>query len=80
MWKKSHQISFDTLKYILTDQTTVANFNPQRECNLWVDASNYAIGEVLLQENDDGNDQPVSYISRPLTTAEQNIASQKRRP
>ena len=70
-WGEAQQNSFDELKNDLTNKTTVAYFNPEKECKLWIDASNYAIGAILLQENNNGQEHPISYISRSLTETEQ---------
>ena len=39
-----------------------------------VDASNFAIGSVLSQKNDEGHDRPIYFSSRQLSGAEKNYS------
>ena len=45
-------------------------FNPNKKRVLWVDASDYALDGILLQENNTGYLQPIMYILRALTKYE----------
>ena len=44
--------------------------DPTRPFFLYTDASDVALGAVLAQKDDDGNDYPIAYISRGLNDAE----------
>ena len=48
------QNAFDLLRETVISQDTLAYYNPRKECKLWVDASNYGVGAILLQENSSG--------------------------
>ena len=54
----------------------LAFYDPNKEVQLVTDASNHALGAVLLQHDDD-NLRPISYISRSLTPAEQYSITEK---
>ena len=43
-----------------------------------VDASNFAIGNVLSQKNDEGHDRPIYFSSRQLSAAEKNYSITER--
>ena len=47
----------------------LAFYDPNKEVQLVIDASNHALGAVLLQHDDD-HLRPICYISRSLTPAE----------
>ena len=69
-WGEKEQYAFESLREALTSEHTIAYYNPDKECKLWVDASGYAIGAVLLQENSEGVDTPICYISKALNERE----------
>ncbi|XP_057310309.1 uncharacterized protein LOC130648286 [Hydractinia symbiolongicarpus] len=62
------------LKSELTSNTVVSFFDPRKPITLWVDASNYAIGGILLQPDDEGHPKPVCYTSRALSQTEQKYS------
>uniref|UniRef100_A0A2S2QW04 RNA-directed DNA polymerase n=1 Tax=Sipha flava TaxID=143950 RepID=A0A2S2QW04_9HEMI len=70
-WTDLCQESFDKLKKILTTEPLLQYPDFTRKFNLTCDASNYAIGCVLLQ-GPIGTDPPITYASRTLNRAEQN--------
>ncbi len=78
VWNKIHEDCFEKIKQILTEPPILAIFDPNRETVVSSDASSYGIGGVLLQKQDDGNLQPVSYISRTLTDTEKRYAQIER--
>ena len=73
-WTAKHQQTFEALKTALTNDSVVSYFNPNKPSKLWVDASNYSIGGILLQADNDSNDKVVCYISRSLTETEQKYS------
>ncbi|XP_057296211.1 uncharacterized protein K02A2.6-like [Hydractinia symbiolongicarpus] len=54
--------------------TNLSFFDPRKPITLWVDASNYAIGGILLQPDDEGHPKPVCYTSRALSQTEQKYS------
>ncbi|GJP45013.1 hypothetical protein CLOM_g4399 [Closterium sp. NIES-68] len=65
------QAAFDQLKIALTSPPVLRISDPERPYEVTTDASDIAIGEVLLQDFGDGL-QPVTYESWKLQGAEKN--------
>ena len=76
-WTNIHQEAFDTLKEKLSSETCLAYFDPQKQCKLITDASDYGVGAVLTQEHN-GIDKPVAFASRSLTTLEKKYATMEK--
>lgn len=49
-WGQSQQQAFERIKQALITPPTLAHFNPNFETLVSADASNYGLGEVLLQK------------------------------
>jgi hypothetical protein len=50
----------------------LAHFNPDLECVVEIDSSDYALGGVLSQYDKNGELRPVAFLSRKLAPAESN--------
>jgi len=72
-WSFEQQAAFDHLKKALTSPPILQKYDADKELTLTTDASKYAIGGILTQE---GN--PVLYVSRSLSKAEQNYSNIER--
>ncbi|GJP49945.1 hypothetical protein CLOM_g9103 [Closterium sp. NIES-68] len=70
-WGEKQQAAFDQLKIALMSLHVLRIFDPNRPYEVVTDASDIAIGAVLLQDFGDGL-QPVAYESRKLQGAEKN--------
>lgn len=70
-WRPTQQQAFDTLKDKLTTAPLLLLPDPNLPFHLNCDASNFAIGAVLMQDQGNGL-QPIAYESRKLNPAEQN--------
>ena len=64
-----HRSAIDKLKQALTNSRVLQYFNDDKSITIQTDASQNGIGSCLLQEG-----HPVIYVSRSLTSAEQNYA------
>lgn len=64
-WEKVHEDAFQELKRLLTTAPVLRYFNPKEPVVISCDASQLGVGMVLMQ-----GDQPVSYASKALTSAE----------
>jgi hypothetical protein len=53
-WTSQVQDAFDRLKQAFTSAPVLISFNPEREIQVETDASDYAMGAVLSQKNDQG--------------------------
>ena len=71
VWNSMHQTSFNRLKAVLTTAPVLKLADPTKEYYVFTDASNVAIGAVLMQNYDDVY-HPVAFFSRKLKPAEQN--------
>lgn len=68
-WGPSQQAAFAFLKQALVSAPVLAIFDPKKPVTVHTDASDFAIGAVLMQD-----DRPVAYESRKLSPAERNYA------
>ena len=67
---------FEDMKRVLTSEPIMRHYpDPGKEFILFTDASDYAIGAVLAQLDENGREQVVAYQSRMLTAAEQKYAT-----
>ena len=69
---EEHQKAFDTLKAQVTSEPILAHPELDKQFELEVDASGFAVGAVLLQKKDNGKRHPVGYYSTTLNAAERN--------
>ena len=75
-WTEQCQREFEDLREALTKEPVVRHYPDfNRDFILFTDASDYAIGSVLAQADDQGREQVIAYQSRILTAAEQKYAT-----
>jgi hypothetical protein len=67
VWSDEQQEALDALKQLLTKQPVMAHPRPDRPYKLYCDASNYAIGSILIQEDEDGIERVICYLSHQLS-------------
>ena len=60
-WTEEHQRAFETLKGALLSRPVLSLPNPQHKWRLATDASNLALGAVLSQIGEKGEEHPVAY-------------------
>jgi hypothetical protein len=65
-WSQDCETAFQRVKAMLTSAPVLSAPNFDRPFKLAVDASDVAVGAVLLQEDSNGLDHPVCYFSRKL--------------
>jgi transposase InsO family protein len=70
-WGKDQQEAFDTLKQRVTEEPVLALPRDEGQFRVETDASGYAIGGVLSQQQD-GKWKPIAFLSRTMTPAERN--------
>jgi hypothetical protein len=71
-WTPSMKEAFTQLKVAFTTAPILAHHDPARQCIVETDASDFAIGAVVSQKQDDGKLHPVAFHSRKFTPAEMN--------
>jgi len=60
------------LKKSLTSTPTLAISNPECKLQMEVNASGYAIGGILTQQQPDKSWKPISFLSQALNETERN--------
>ncbi|XP_039215403.1 uncharacterized protein LOC120315311 [Crotalus tigris] len=73
-WTMNCQKAFELLKALFAKEPVLRHPDPSVPFVVQVDASDVAVGAVLLQENNSGALQPCAYTSRKFTTAERSWA------
>ena len=73
IWTNDCQKAFDILRNILKNEPVLLAPNFAKEFKLPVDASDTDTGSVLMQEDGNGVDHPVSYFSKSLTNIKRII-------
>jgi hypothetical protein len=71
-WGDSDQNTFNTHKHRITEEPILRQPQMDKQFELEVDASGYAIGAVLMQRQEDSKRHPVGFYSATLNDAEQN--------
>ncbi|EGN91448.1 hypothetical protein SERLA73DRAFT_157560, partial [Serpula lacrymans var. lacrymans S7.3] len=72
-WAEDQQRAFDVLKKTITTSPTLAIPNDEDPFKVECDASNYATGAVLSQQQE-GKWRPVAFLSKSMNPAERNYA------
>lgn len=76
-WNEKQRVAFNSLKTLLTQAPILKQVDEELPFILRTDASNYALGAVLLQR-EDTDERPVEYASRLLSSAERNYNTTER--
>lgn len=69
IWENEHEGAFQKIKNRISQLPTLSYFNDQKELKIQTDASSFALGCVLQQEN-----RPVAYASKKLTETQKNYS------
>ncbi|KAM7285773.1 uncharacterized protein ISCGN_032658 [Ixodes scapularis] len=73
-WGRTQQRAFDTVKELLASNQVLTHFDEKKPLILACDASPYGIGAVLSHHMPDGQEAPIAFYSRTLSTTERNYA------
>jgi hypothetical protein len=71
-WNQERQEAFEFLKQKLISAPIVVPPDWSKVFHVYIDASNFCVGENLSQKDDDGHDHPIYYASRQMSAAEKN--------
>jgi len=70
VWTDSCQVAFETLKQTFTEAPVLKIPNPERKFYVETDASNFAMGAVLSQKDENEKLHPCAFISKAFKNAE----------
>ena len=70
VWGQPQDQAFTEIKEALTTAPILALYEPYRETKVNADASSYGICGVVMQQQDNGDWKPISYVSRALSPVE----------
>ena len=73
-WSADCDTAFEAIKQAFSDTVTLSHPNFKKTFIVDTDASDYGIGGVLSQKNEQGREQPVAYYSRTLSKPERKYA------
>jgi len=71
-WTAEANKAFQELKNLFTTAPILAHFNAQKLVIIETDASDFVIGAILSQQDEDGRLHPVAFHSRKFQSAEIN--------
>src|SRR5260370_40813364 len=71
-WGAAKQQAFDALKSAITSAPMLAFPSKSGPFHLECDASNFATGAVLLQQQEDGLFHPIGFMSKSFSNTERN--------
>ncbi|XP_078248129.1 uncharacterized protein LOC144588704 [Pogona vitticeps] len=74
-WTSDCEEAFQRLKEALINYPVLRAPDFDREFIIYTDASNSGVGAVLCQEDENGDQHPVSYLSRKLQKGERHLAT-----
>lgn len=78
VWKDNQNSAFLELKRLLISAPILQQADENKPYILRTDASNYALGAVLLQIDENNDEHPIEYASRLLLPAERNYNTTER--
>ena len=78
VWATEQQEAFEKIKTALTTAPLLVHPDWTKPFKLQTDASDYAIGAVLSQEDDEARERVVSYASRQLTADERKYDTREK--
>ena len=69
-WEPEHQKAFEEIKSYLTNPHILSPLLKNRSMKLYIAASEYTIGSMLAQEDENGIERAIYYLSKVLNNAE----------
>lgn len=73
-WTTEAQEAFDELKTMMTTAPVLRHPDFSRPFTIQCDASQVGIGSVLFQNDDEGNEHPIAFMSKKLNAAQRNYS------
>ncbi|EJK69288.1 hypothetical protein THAOC_09464, partial [Thalassiosira oceanica] len=75
LWTPACQTAFEKMKSIVAADCLLAYPNHNKTFYIYTDASDYQLGAVIMQHDDDGVLRPVAYFSQKLNPAQRNYST-----
>ena len=76
--EQPQQEVFDNIKKLLSNPPVLALYDPNANTIVSANVSSYRLGAMLLQEQENGDFKPISYISRSMTATEKRYTQIKK--
>ncbi|PFX22103.1 Retrovirus-related Pol polyprotein from transposon 17.6 [Stylophora pistillata] len=73
-WSKQCQEAFQKLTGFLQSTPLLAHYDPKKPVRLAIDSSSFGLGAVLSHISEDGEEKPIAFASRTLSSSEQNYS------
>ncbi|CAL8153039.1 unnamed protein product [Prunus armeniaca] len=77
-WEEQHQQAFEEIKHYISNPPVLSPPKRGRPLKLYVSASEVSIRSLLVQDNKEGKEQAVYYLSRTLTEVERKYSAIER--
>ena len=75
VWDNRCQVAFDKVKSMLYSNPVLTAPNFEKPFKLAVDASDFGMGGVLLQDDEHGLEHPVCYFSKKFDNFQRNYST-----
>ncbi|RUM45435.1 MAG: hypothetical protein DSY80_03320, partial [Desulfocapsa sp.] len=73
-WTKQCEEAIEEVKRILTSDQVLVHYDTTKPMTLATDASPYGVGAVISHVLENGDERPIAFASRTLTSSEKNYA------
>jgi hypothetical protein len=73
-WTKECGEAFQALQKAITAYPVLRIADPSKDYILHTDAADFALGAILMQEDENGDLHPVAYASKTLNSAQRNYS------
>jgi transposase InsO family protein len=77
-WTKECQSAFEKVRDALVSKPVLAVADPNKPYVLHTDASDHAMGAILMQEDENGEARPIAYASKTFNDAQRNYDTTER--
>jgi hypothetical protein len=77
-WSEEGKIAFKTIKDAIGKSPVLINSDYSKDFQIFSFASEDTIAGVLLQKNNEGQEQPIAFMSKALQNSELNYTSMEK--